>query len=232
MQESIEYLSKHEPIGCRDYHTRDLLLENDIDAYFSGCLTLTLENEYSNRNSGGIYLVDLEESIIDELPQGLCRRAERLTHVYPRNLRISTSNQLKPIFGSSIKYIDRTGLTSVYNSIWNKIGRFLPQQEINRDKKFQQARRYLNKYAQAELVVTRRLHATLPCIAFDTPVILVHRNPDDPRFGGIKQYINLYSPDEFAEIADSQTLSNVTNPGDITEITGDLETKIKDFLKS
>lgn len=40
--ESVSYLKRHQPIGCRDYFTRDLLLSKGIEAYFSGCLTLTL----------------------------------------------------------------------------------------------------------------------------------------------------------------------------------------------
>ncbi|MHB9292886.1 hypothetical protein Holit_01999 [Hollandina sp. SP2] len=38
----IKYLKKHEPIGCRDYGTVKLLGKYGINAYFSGCLTLTL----------------------------------------------------------------------------------------------------------------------------------------------------------------------------------------------
>lgn len=52
----IEYLKKHQPIGCRDYFTRDLLLDKGIDAYFSGCMTLTLGEKYLNsENDGNIY---------------------------------------------------------------------------------------------------------------------------------------------------------------------------------
>lgn len=37
-----EYLNAHGPIGCRDTHTVDMLQSMGIDAYFSGCMTLTL----------------------------------------------------------------------------------------------------------------------------------------------------------------------------------------------
>ena len=45
-EESISYLKKHEPIGCRDFYTRDMLREKGVDAYFSACLTLTLGMTY------------------------------------------------------------------------------------------------------------------------------------------------------------------------------------------
>jgi len=49
----LEYYKKHEPIGCRDYYTLGLFQSIGINAYFSGCLTLTLKNKFSNyeRNS-------------------------------------------------------------------------------------------------------------------------------------------------------------------------------------
>ncbi|MEL7237630.1 MAG: polysaccharide pyruvyl transferase family protein, partial [Planctomycetota bacterium] len=40
--ESIAYLKQHGPIGCRDKKTEDLLKQHGVDAYYSGCLTLTL----------------------------------------------------------------------------------------------------------------------------------------------------------------------------------------------
>ena len=48
-QQGVEYLRKHSPIGCRDHHTVSLLRTKGIEAYFTGCLTLTLSN-YANVN--------------------------------------------------------------------------------------------------------------------------------------------------------------------------------------
>lgn len=38
----IQYLKMHEPIGCRDTSTKDLLERKGVKAYFSGCLTMIL----------------------------------------------------------------------------------------------------------------------------------------------------------------------------------------------
>ena len=38
-------LMKYGPIGCRDSSTVNLLTENNIDNYFSGCLTLTIQKD-------------------------------------------------------------------------------------------------------------------------------------------------------------------------------------------
>jgi len=41
------------------------------------------------------------------------------------------------------------------------------------------------------LVITTRLHCVLPCRAFNTDVIFVHKNYNiDPRFDGLHKYIN------------------------------------------
>ena len=61
-EKTIAYLKKHEPIGCRDFDTRDFLRSKGVQAYFSGCLTLTLGCTYAlpkhlNREKK-IYYVD------------------------------------------------------------------------------------------------------------------------------------------------------------------------------
>lgn len=51
--------------------------------------------------------------------------------------------------------------------------------------RFDLAKLYLKKYSQAILVITRRLHAALPCVGMDVPVILFNINKKkEPRFSG------------------------------------------------
>ncbi len=47
---SIKYFKQHEPIGCRDIRTAELLKMKGVEAYFSGCLTLTLGETYKKDN--------------------------------------------------------------------------------------------------------------------------------------------------------------------------------------
>jgi len=52
----------------------------------------------------------------------------------------------------------------------------------------------LNKYAQAKLVITSRLHCALPCVAFNTPCIALYSGlHTDNRWGGLKDYVHGYS---------------------------------------
>lgn len=55
---AISYYKKHQPIGCRDYHTLDVLKKHQVDAYFSGCLTLTLP-KYEGTRGEDILFVDV-----------------------------------------------------------------------------------------------------------------------------------------------------------------------------
>jgi hypothetical protein len=54
--------------------------------------------------------------------------------------------------------------------------------------KFQYARNLLNKYADSKLVVTSRIHAALPCIAMDTPVIFIIADDLQPNGKGVVPY--------------------------------------------
>ena len=73
-KETLDYLKKNEPIGCRDYQTMDFLLRHNICAYFSGCLTLTLGETYrteNNERNNNVYFVgykiqDEKHSIVDK----------------------------------------------------------------------------------------------------------------------------------------------------------------------
>lgn len=56
-----EYLKKNGPVGARDVSTLNLLKEKDIDAYLSGCLTLTIKLDSLPQKNEIVYLVDLDK---------------------------------------------------------------------------------------------------------------------------------------------------------------------------
>lgn len=73
--ETIEYLRAHGPIGCRDWTTVDLLLSAGVDAFFTGCLTTTVNAVFPDRDQ-----VEREKpgvvAVID-LPKGKVKKAKR-----------------------------------------------------------------------------------------------------------------------------------------------------------
>ena len=75
-----EYLKKYEPIGCRDSYTKNLLSENGIKSYFSGCMTLTLNRFENVEKEDYILLVDATDAIYEKLKTMTDKRIERITN--------------------------------------------------------------------------------------------------------------------------------------------------------
>ncbi|GAA3544950.1 hypothetical protein AFL01nite_16070 [Aeromicrobium flavum] len=45
-EESLDYLRRYGPVGCRDWTTVDLLLSLDVPAFFSGCITTSVSTVF------------------------------------------------------------------------------------------------------------------------------------------------------------------------------------------
>lgn len=80
--ESIAYLKEHEPIGARDYATMEFLKSNGIESYYSGCLTLTLENPYQELDREEIiYAVDIDQECVDYIKENANCHVVVLSHI-------------------------------------------------------------------------------------------------------------------------------------------------------
>ncbi len=53
---------------------------------------------------------------------------------------------------------------------------------------------------QASLVLTRRIHIALPCLAMGVPVIFTFDQPDNPRVSMIKEWLTIYSTSDYPDI--------------------------------
>lgn len=163
--EAIAHYKKFEPIGCRDIHTMEKLKQKGVDAYFSGCLTLTLKNPFTNFKRKNILIVDAHLPSKVVYPWGADHLLEKLI---PKHIR------------EKAEYIE--------HEIPNNIDR---NNMIQRQK---YTKTLLNKYATAKLVITSRLHCALPCVAYGTPVIVLQKNlKTDNRFTGLRDYFHGYS---------------------------------------
>ncbi len=183
-EKGIAYLKKHQPIGCRDQFSADTLKAKGIDAYFSGCLTLTLDTykvDDSLRNDE-IYIVD---------PLYSYPTWEKVTYNWKRFLRsiqngkiFKLSHQKKHV----ANFIDKEVLKkAIY------VNQEPPANKYTEAEKFQMAEDLLHKYAKAKLVITSRIHCALPCLAMGTPVIFVNGFDsfvDSCRFDGILDLFN------------------------------------------
>ncbi len=65
--EALAYLREHGPIGCRDWNTVYLLLSAGVDAFFSGCVTTTIDALFPPRETaytgkGVVGVIDLPKA--------------------------------------------------------------------------------------------------------------------------------------------------------------------------
>lgn len=84
-----DYLRTYGPVGCRDLFTMEQLKSIGIDAYFSGCVTLTLpQMPERQKEKDYVCIVDVEESVKKRL-LGIFRNTEFevkiMTHLRARD---------------------------------------------------------------------------------------------------------------------------------------------------
>lgn len=183
-EKGVAYLKKHEPIGCRDQFSVDTLKSKGIDAYFTGCLTLTLDSYKVDNSLRGddIYIVD---------PLNSYPTFEKVTYNYKWFLR---SIQNGNIFRLRKRKIH---INNIIDSELLKIAKYInqepPASKYKVEEKFELAEDLLHKYATAKLVITSRIHCALPCLAMGTPVIFINGFDsfvDSCRFDGILELFN------------------------------------------
>lgn len=109
---SIAYLKEHAPIGCRDISTLKLLEAEGVEAYFSGCLTLTLgsilKKPVDTAAREEILLVEPNldlRVLFDSIPLHLKQKASFVTHqtalIGPPELRLNTVSALLHRYASA-----------------------------------------------------------------------------------------------------------------------------------
>jgi polysaccharide pyruvyl transferase WcaK-like protein len=183
-EKAVAYLKAHEPIGCRDEFTVETLKAKGINAYFSGCLTLTLDSYKVDDTLRGddVYIVD---------PLYSYPTWEKVTYDWKRLIRsiqngdfFKTGKQQQHLR----KFIDEELLKTA-----KFINQEPPANTYTDAEKFAMAEDLLHKYAKAKLVITSRIHCALPCLALGTPVIFVNGFDsfvDSCRFEGILELFN------------------------------------------
>lgn len=164
---SVDFLKKHGPVGARDKATLKFFEENDIPAYFSGCVTLTLERDTSLPKEEFVLAVDLSDK--------LAKHLEKTTK--------------RPVVSLSMYY----------------------DPDLPREARFYLAEYFLYLYQSAHCVVTTRLHATLPSLAFETPVLLVKEGGkfDKDRYSGLAELARTAEEEEYMK---DPTLFDLDHP--------------------
>ena len=160
----FDYFKRVEPIGCRDLHTVRLFENLGIQALFSGCLTLSLQNAMPARTKS-VYLVDTHLAPPDASGYPPCY-PEALAKLVPKRIL------------DEAEYIEHDAPRQYRNDHVYKLNR---------------ARDLIDAYSRARLVITSRLHCALSCLALGTPVVFLNRTvKSDPRFDGYRDCLQGY----------------------------------------
>jgi hypothetical protein len=85
----LAFLQKNAPVGCRDTHTLNLMKSQGVDAYFSGCLTLTLEPNPAIEKRSYILCVDASDAVTDMINRISARPVFELTPMWHAHNTVS-----------------------------------------------------------------------------------------------------------------------------------------------
>lgn len=201
--ESLNYFKKYEPIGCRDFRTKNILEEKGVQAYFSGCMTLTLgaKKKYGQgKRVNKVYFSDpffrvvkspsfylynsfkifSSAKLINKLSVALYKKSDLKSFIKACSFYLSYSNLFSDDLLEKAEFIKQEIPADAFHT---------------EEEKFAYAENLLNMYADAQLVVTSRIHCALPCLALETPVVYVEKSDsnlmDTCRLEGLRELFNI-----------------------------------------
>lgn len=190
-KKSIEYLQSFDRVGARDKSTLDYFKGQGIDAYFSGCLTLTLQRDASIESRGFVLCVTVSDAVYEAVR----------------------------------KYTDRLVIridTTTFN------------QKLPTEERMKLAEQFLFLYQSSHLVITTRLHAALPSLALEVPVVYITdtgaANYDPSRLTGLMELTNHTTEGEFLEgVENFDFNAPPENPVDYINYRQNLEDRVQEF---
>jgi hypothetical protein len=81
---ALKYLQRNGPVGARDYFTLEWLRSHDVECYYSGCLTLTLDRPAVAREPF-IALNEVPDAVASRIAGATGRPICRTTHIIEVN---------------------------------------------------------------------------------------------------------------------------------------------------
>jgi len=214
LKQNLNYFKLFEPIGARDLFTKRLLEKHNIQSYFSGCLSLTLDYKFNRLkfvktdSSDYIVAVDVPTPIMDILYKIQS----------PKMKVVAFSHKL-----FDLNYIDRLVLKVLWlgaklSNILEYVRReYLSLRLYQKGFKYSIIERFravLNELvliANARCVITKRLHVALPSITFGIPTVFIVLNARDPRLSGYSKYIKFFQIDELLRLLTKKSIDGICN---------------------
>ena len=164
--ESLNYLKQHEPIGCRDTYTQNLLQKNGIKSYHSSCITTTFTRDKYLTNKTqpeGVIVIGAFDRLNPSID-------------FSSTYRLLLSLTKYPIH--KLKYLLKK--QSFENHLRNQNIVVKRYQQITKRKisshnqGLKLANDMLKEIAKSEIIITSRIHAALPALAMGLKVIFIN----------------------------------------------------------
>lgn len=187
------WLKKISPIGCRDEGTAEFLGVHGVPAYVSGCCTLTIKPFADVEPHGKIVIVDCAKEVVAFVKKNTQKKVVTLSHRYadpkfpPEVVAYAEEHDAKDIIPTSHEPAqpDEPHDEVYYKGSWSYRRALMEG--------------LLRFYQGASLVVTKRLHVALPCLAMGVPVLMINGEGKllHYRFSTFTPYINHTTPKDF-----------------------------------
>ena len=182
---TITYLKENEPIGCRDKHTQALLEKHRIKTFMSSCVTLTInKNDFirSSHKKNTALIIGafdrLKPSI--ETGKGIHKMIVSLIKLPYKVVNYQTK---KIIFTKWLKK-QNLNLNFANQVVGKKIS--------SHSEGIKLAQAVLTKIANADYVITSRIHSALPAVAMGKKVIFINEGLDNinhsSRLSGLQSF--------------------------------------------
>lgn len=218
----LESLKRFQPIGCRDLATCSFLQQHKLEAYFSSCLTTTLDLKYKknqNLQRKGILFVDFPFIDIKH------KRLHMIKNLFFSKNKYKNIEKISSCIPSILKMYDTNQIEYI---------RHIYDLGIDHSTLFKIAERHIHKYANAELVFTTRIHCALPCLALGTPVVLLIPQYDKTRFSGLSDLFNIIGFDTNGKFIHNITTNHnmVTNNNTYKSYAENLKTSCSTFVEN
>ncbi len=183
-QDSIDYFKKHEPIGCRDYYTRDLLIENGINAYFSSCVTLGINRKkYLKKQPDGIIVIGPFD-----------RLKPFLDYKSPLKFLLSLFKYPFKFFNYEIKLYRFNKHLKMHKFKIKNFNQITKKPIDSHAEGLELAENMLREIAESKIIITSRIHSALPALAMGLKVIFINEGLEQTnhqmRLSGLENYFN------------------------------------------
>ena len=182
---TVSYLKEHQPIGCRDKFTQELLEKHSIKTFFSSCVTLTLNKTdyispvYKKNSTLIIGAFDRLKPYIEK-NKGLYKRLISTIKIPYKFMNYKTKNL---IFNKWLRK---------QNFEVNFANQIVEKKISSHEEGLKLAEEVLIKIANSDYIITSRIHSALPAVAMGKKVIFINEGLDNinhrSRLSGLQSF--------------------------------------------